>query len=115
LKPVRCLRRDPAVLLAPEDQNGNAYLPVFALNLVGEPLIGLSDLPVERVLPLRSKPRVHIWSERFVSHLTVERAAKVRDDHGAVHRCGDLLEDVDVVPDELKEGSAPRPECDGVE
>jgi hypothetical protein len=52
LESMTCLRGYPSVLFAPEDQHGSGYSSVERLDLVGEALVGLGDLAIERVLSL---------------------------------------------------------------
>src|SRR5207245_9242695 len=102
-------------LLAPEDEDRSAYLAVERLDLVGEALLGLGDLAVERILSSGSEPGLHVRGERVVAQLTVEGAAEVRRDDRPVDRRGELLEDLDVVTDEPEDRRPPGAECLRVE
>src|SRR2546427_52056 len=70
---MTCLRGYPSVLLAPKDQHRSGYFSVEGLDLVGEALVGLGDLAIERVLSLGSKPGFDVRSERGVRGVALHR------------------------------------------
>src|SRR2546430_9122933 len=91
MEPVRRLHRYPSVRLAPEDEDRSAYLAVERLDLVGEALVGLGDLAVERILSSSSQPGLHVRGERGGAQLAVGNAAEGRRDDRLVERCRQLL------------------------
>ena len=69
--------RDPAILLAPQDQGRTAYLAIARRDLVGVFLIHLRDLAIERGLACRAEPRGQVRRELLIRHGAPNRVADI--------------------------------------
>ena len=108
---VRAVDRDPRVFDAPRHQHGKIDSRVTRLDLVGVPLVGLRDLPVEGGLPLAPEPGSDKQVERLGPQTTMCGTADVGADQRFVQLGRELREDGRVLGHQTEERRTPR--CQG--